>query len=48
LALAWILRRSEISCVITGATRPEHVKSNVQAAEIKLDQDLLSRIEAIL
>jgi voltage-dependent potassium channel beta subunit len=48
LALAWILRRSEISCVITGATRPEHVKSNLQAADIKLDEDLLARIEAIL
>ncbi len=48
LALAWILRRPEISCVITGATRPEHVKSNVQAADIKLDEDLLLRIEAIL
>jgi len=48
LALAWILRRPEISCVITGATRPAHVKSNVQAADIKLEKDLLARIEAIL
>jgi voltage-dependent potassium channel beta subunit len=48
LALAWILRRPEISCVITGATRPAHVKSNVAAAAIKLDQDVLARIEALL
>jgi voltage-dependent potassium channel beta subunit len=48
LALAWILRRPEISCVITGATRPEHVKKNVEAADIKLDADLLSQIETIL
>ena len=48
LALAWILRRPEISCVITGATRPEHVEANVLAAEIKLEEDVLARIEAIL
>jgi voltage-dependent potassium channel beta subunit len=48
LALAWILRRPEISCVITGATRPEHVESNVKAVEIKLDADVLERIETIL
>jgi voltage-dependent potassium channel beta subunit len=48
LALAWILRRPEISCVITGATRPEHVANNVQAAEIDLSEDTLARIETIL
>jgi voltage-dependent potassium channel beta subunit len=48
LALAWILRRPEISCVITGATRPEHVANNVQAAEIELSEDTLARIETIL
>ena len=48
LALAWILRRPEISCVITGATRPVHVENNVKAAEIKLDDEVLARIDAIL
>jgi voltage-dependent potassium channel beta subunit len=48
LALAWILRRPEISCVIAGATRPEHVKHNVKAAEIALSEDTLARIETIL
>jgi voltage-dependent potassium channel beta subunit len=48
LALAWILRRPEISCVITGASRPEHVLDNVKAAEIELEQDVLARIETIL
>jgi voltage-dependent potassium channel beta subunit len=48
LALAWILRRPEISCVITGATSPGHVESNVKASEIELDDDTLERIEAIL
>lgn len=48
LALAWILRRPEISCVITGASRAEHVLDNVKAAEIKLEEDVLARIETIL
>jgi voltage-dependent potassium channel beta subunit len=48
LALAWILRRTEISCVVTGATRPEHVRSNVQAATLRLSHDVLDRIETII
>ena len=48
LALAWILRRPEISAVITGATKPEHVVSNVKAAGVKLTPDALEEIEGIL
>jgi aryl-alcohol dehydrogenase-like predicted oxidoreductase len=48
LALAWILRLPEISCVITGATRPEHIKTNAAAVQVKFDDEVLNRIEAIL
>jgi voltage-dependent potassium channel beta subunit len=48
LALAWILRRPEISAVITGATRPEHVLSNVKASGVRLTSDMLEEIEGIL
>jgi voltage-dependent potassium channel beta subunit len=48
LALAWILRRPEISCAITGATGPEQVEDNVRAAELLLDEETLGRIEKIL
>jgi len=48
LALAWILRRTEISSVITGATRAEHVLSNAQAAGVHLTPDALERIDDIL
>jgi aryl-alcohol dehydrogenase-like predicted oxidoreductase len=48
LALAWILRRPEISTVITGATNPDHVRENVQAAEVELSDDVLAEIEGIL
>ena len=33
LAIAWILRRKEVSSVITGATRPEQLDENLGASE---------------
>jgi len=50
LAIAWILRRKEVSAVITGASSLEQMDENLGAAEIaeKLDDDLLERIENIL
>ena len=48
LALAWILRRPEISSVITGASRPQQVLDNVKAAEIALDPAALDAIEEVL
>jgi aryl-alcohol dehydrogenase-like predicted oxidoreductase len=48
LALAWILRRPEISSVITGASRPEQVEENVRASGVTLSEDVLAEIEQIL
>ena len=48
LALAWCLRRPEISAVIVGATRPEHVDDNVRAADLKVDPEIFERLDAIL
>lgn len=48
LALAWVLRRPEISSAITGATRPEHIESNVEASEIELESSTFEAIEDIL
>ena len=48
LALAWILRRPEISSVITGASRPEQVEENVKASGVELPEDVLAEIERIL
>ncbi|HUY76902.1 MAG TPA: aldo/keto reductase family protein, partial [Ktedonobacterales bacterium] len=36
LALAWALRQPGVSCVITGATRPDQVTENVRAADVTL------------
>jgi voltage-dependent potassium channel beta subunit len=50
LAIAWILRRKEVSSVITGATRLEQLQDNLAAAEAvsKLDDAVLDRIETIM
>lgn len=50
LAIAWILRRKEISSVISGATRVEQLDENLEAVEGvgKLTEDVLERIEQIL
>ncbi len=48
LALAWVLRRPEISCAITGATTVKQVEENVIASGVKLTQDVLDEIEKIL
>lgn len=47
LALAWILRRSEISSVITGASKPSQVESNVKASEVELSSTTIEEIEKI-
>jgi aryl-alcohol dehydrogenase-like predicted oxidoreductase len=45
LALAWVLRRPEISSAIIGASRPEQIAENVRAVGIKLSDDVLQRID---
>ena len=48
LALAWTLRDPVVSSVITGATKPEQLAMNLQAAELELDAETLKEIEDIL
>ena len=48
LALAWILRRPEISCAITGATSLEQLNENVIASGVQLSDETLTEIEGIL
>ena len=48
LALAWVLRRPEVTCAITGASRPEQIAENVKAADVTLNEKDLEQIEAAL
>jgi len=48
LALAWVLRRPEVSSAIVGASRPEQVAENAAASGVKLDATVQARIEHAL
>lgn len=48
LALAWCLRRKELSSTIIGASKPEQVIDNVKASGVKLSDEVLNKIEEIL
>ena len=46
LALAWVLRRREVSAAIVGATRVEQVRENLAAADVDLSPETIARLEA--
>jgi 1-deoxyxylulose-5-phosphate synthase len=48
LALAWVLRRSELASAIVGASRPEQVHANAKASGIELSPDTLTAIDEAL
>jgi aryl-alcohol dehydrogenase-like predicted oxidoreductase len=48
LALAWVLRRSELASAIVGASRPEQVYANASASGIELSEATLQAIEEAL
>ncbi len=50
LAIAWLLRRKEVSSVITGATKEAQLKENIQARQYAeaLSNEILEQIETIL
>ena len=45
MALAWVLRRPEVSSAIIGASRPEQIADNVKAAGVKLPAEAIERID---
>ncbi len=48
MALAWVLRRPEVSSAIVGASRPEQLAPSVAASGIALPAEALTRIDAVL
>jgi aryl-alcohol dehydrogenase-like predicted oxidoreductase len=48
LALAWVLRRSELASAIIGASRPDQVHANAAAAGIILGDDVLQAVDEAL
>jgi aryl-alcohol dehydrogenase-like predicted oxidoreductase len=48
LAIAWVLQNPNVGAAIIGASRPEQVQDNVRAAGVRLDADVLGRIDDVL
>ncbi len=48
LAVAWVLQNQNVASAIIGATRPEQVTENVKAAGVKLDAEVLKKIDEAL
>lgn len=48
LAMAWILRLPEISCVIAGASKPSQLQNNLKAVDLTIPTDALNEINQIL
>ena len=48
LAVAWTLQNPNVSAAIIGATRPEQVRENVKASGVRLDADIMTRIDEVL
>jgi aryl-alcohol dehydrogenase-like predicted oxidoreductase len=48
LAVAWTLQNPNVSAAIIGASRPEQVQESVGAAGVRLEEELLRRIDDIV
>ena len=48
LAIAWVLANDNVATALVGASRPEQITSNAEAAGATLDTDVLTRIDDIL
>ena len=48
LAVAWVLQNENVATAIIGASRPEQVYDNAEAAGVKLSTELLAKIDEVL
>ncbi len=48
LAVAWVLRRPEVTSAIVGARRPEQIEETAPAADWELPEDVVNEIEELL
>jgi aryl-alcohol dehydrogenase-like predicted oxidoreductase len=48
LAIAWCLRRSEVTSVIVGATRPAQIMETARGSDVSLDEAVMDQITTII
>lgn len=48
LAVAWVLANDNVAAALVGASKPEQVTSNAEAAGVKLEADVMKKVDAAL
>jgi aryl-alcohol dehydrogenase-like predicted oxidoreductase len=48
LAIAWVLRRPEVTAAIVGTRRPSQIKETVLAGDLKISEDAISAINKLI
>jgi aryl-alcohol dehydrogenase-like predicted oxidoreductase len=48
LAVAWVLQNDNVASAIVGASRPEQVEDNVKASGVRLEPDVVKKIDDML
>jgi voltage-dependent potassium channel beta subunit len=48
LAVAWVLQNDNVAAAIVGASRPEQVRDNVKASGVRLEPEVMARIDDVL
>ena len=48
LAVAWVLQNDNVASAIIGASRPEQVQDNAGASGVKLEGELMAKIDQVL
>jgi aryl-alcohol dehydrogenase-like predicted oxidoreductase len=48
LAIAWVLRRPEVTGAIVGSRKPSHIEETVEAGDWELDSQDIAEIDALL
>ena len=48
LAVAWVLRRPQVTAAIVGARRPSQIEQTVSASDWSLPADVVDEIESLL
>lgn len=48
IAIAWVLRRQEVTAAIVGARRPEQIRETVKAGDVVLAGEIINEIDELL
>ncbi len=48
LAIAWVLQNPNVAAAIVGATRPEQIRENAKASGVRLEDQIMKRIDEAL